>query len=152
MEFLAGIHTKIIHLPIAFLMLYPFIEILFLITGKEFFNKTAFLFLAIGIITAFFAVLSGSQAFELIKGWSIKSSEIFNSHQSYANITVWYFTALLVFKYFIFIKHKNKRTLITVLIVLSILGSYFVYQTGYYGGKVAHRNVISITMNNEQIN
>ena len=152
MEFLAGIHAKIIHFPIAFLMLYPVIELLFFITGKEFFNKAAFLFLTIGVVTVFFAVLSGNQAFEIVKDWSAKSREVFNLHQNYANITVWYSTALLVFKYFMFNKKKLNRTLTVVLILLSFIGSYFVFQAGYYGGKVAHQNVISTTLNNEKTN
>ena len=151
MEFLAGIHTKIIHFPIAFLMLYPIIELLFFISRKEFFNKSAFLFLFIGVIAAFIAVLSGNQAFELIKNWSVKSKEVFSLHQNYANISVWYFTILLALRYFLFIKKKLSHTLIAVFVLLALIGAYFVFQTGYYGGKVAHRNVINTTINLESI-
>ena len=152
MEFIAGIHTKIIHFPIAFLMLYPFVELLYFITRKEFFNKVAFLFLVIGVIAAFIAVLSGNQAFEMITDWSAKSREVFITHQDYANITVWYFTALLTLRYFIFIKKKLNRTLVAVFVLFALIGSYFVFQTGYYGGKVAHRSVISSKLNNEKMN
>lgn len=151
MEFLAGIHTKTIHFPIAFLMFYPVTELLFLITRKEFFNKAALLFLTIGVVAAFFAVLSGNQAFGLIEDWSVKSKEVFNLHQNYANISIWYFTILLALRYFLFIKKKLNRTLIAVLFLLGLIGSYFVFQTGYYGGKVAHRNVVNTTVNLELI-
>lgn len=120
-------------------MLYPVVELLCFITRKEFFNKSAFLFLVIGVIAAFIAVLSGNQAFEVITDWSVNSKEAFNNHQNYANIAVWYFTALLALRYFLFIKKKLSRTLVALLVLLALFGSYFVFQTGYYGGKVAHR-------------
>ena len=62
MEFLASLHTKVIHFPIAFLMIYPVMELLFLVTEKEFYSKSAMMFLAIGVFGSFFAVLSGNQA------------------------------------------------------------------------------------------
>ena len=118
MEFLADIHIKIIHFPIAFLMIYPVIEILFFITKKDIFNKTTFLFLGIGVLAAFFAVLSGNQAFENVNDWTAKSKEVLNSHQNFANITVWYFTALLALRYFIFIKKKMNNKLIAMFVLL----------------------------------
>lgn len=145
MEFLASMHTKVIHFPIAFLMLYPLLELLFLITRKEFFSKSAMLFLVIGVIGSFFAVLSGNQAFEVVKNWNNEGKNIFTSHQTFANLSVWYFTALLVVRYFLFIKNKLNRTTISVIFVLSFIGSYFIYQTGNYGGKLADQVSINST-------
>jgi uncharacterized membrane protein len=137
MEFLASIHTKVVHFPIAFLILYPMIELLFIITRKEFFSKTAIMFLLIGVIGSFFAVLSGNQAFEIVKNWNYQGREIFSIHQTFANLTVWYFSVLLVVRYYLFIKKKLNRITISVIFVLSLIGSYFVFQAGNYGGKLA---------------
>jgi uncharacterized membrane protein len=145
MEFLASIHPKVIHFPIAFLMLYPLFELLFLFTRKEFFSKSAMLFLGIGVIGSFFAVLSGNQAFEVVKNWSNEGKNIFSSHQTFANLSVWYFTALLVVRYFLVIKKKLNRTTISVIFVLSFIGGYFIYQTGNYGGKLADQVIINST-------
>lgn len=139
MEFLASIHTKVVHFPIAFLLLYPIMELLFLITGKIFFSKVSFVFLSIGVIGSFFAVLSGNQAFEFIKNWSDKGKDIFNQHQTYANLTVWFYSILLTGRYFLFIKKKLNRNFIMVLFFVSLFGSYVVYQTGNYGGKLAEQ-------------
>lgn len=139
MEFLASIHTKVVHFPIAFLLLYPIMELLFLITGKNFFSKVSFVFLSIGVIGSFFAVLSGNQAFEFIKNWSDKGKDIFNQHQTYANLTVWFYSILLTGRYFLFIKKKLNRNFIMVLFFVSLFGSYVVYQTGNYGGKLAEQ-------------
>lgn len=150
MEFLASIHPKVVHFPIAFLMLYPFIELLFIITNKDFYSKTAFLFLTVGVVGALFAVLSGNQAFELVQNWTNASREIFNSHQTYANLTVWFYASLLISRYFLFIKKKLNRTLIIVIFVLSLLGGYFVYQAGNYGGKLSKHVVIFSNSTNAQ--
>jgi uncharacterized membrane protein len=145
MEFLAGIHPKVVHFPIAFLMFYPLMELLFLFIGKDFFSKAAMLFLAIGVIGSFFAVLSGNQAFEFVKNWSVEGKEVFSEHQYFANGTVWYFSVLLVVRYFLFIKKKLNRTIISVIFVLSLIGGYLVYQTGNYGGKLAEQIIINST-------
>ena len=143
MEFLASIHPKVIHFPIAFLMFYPLMELLFLFTRKDFFSKVAMLFLAIGVIGSFFAVLSGNQAFEYIKNWTDSGKGIFHTHQTFANLTIWYFSFLLVLRYFLFIKKKLNTTIISIIFVLSLIGGYFVFQAGYYGGKLADQIIIS---------
>lgn len=145
MEFLASLHTKVIHFPIAFLMIYPVMELLFLVTEKEFYSKSAMMFLAIGVFGSFFAVLSGNQAYQLINNWSDVGKEIFNSHQTFANITVWYYAALLSLRYFLFIEKKLNRLFIIVIVILSLVGVYFVYQTGSYGGKLADQVMITST-------
>lgn len=137
MEFLSELHPKIIHFPIAFLMFYPLIELLFLISQKEFFNKTSFLFLIAGIIGAFTAVLSGNQAFELVKLWPGDSKEVFSLHQTYANISIWYFTVLLVLRFVLNKKKMLKRKMIFFILLAAIAGAFFVFQTGYYGGKLS---------------
>lgn len=143
MEFLANIHPKVVHFPIAFLLMYPIIELLFITTGKDLFLKVSFIFLLIGVVGSLIAVLSGNQAFELVKNWTDEGKEIFNNHQTYANLTVWFYSVLLVIKYFLFIKKKLKRTLILVIFVLSLLGGFFVYQAGNYGGKLAEQVIIN---------
>jgi uncharacterized membrane protein len=146
MEFLANMHPRIVHFPIAFLMLYPLMELIFLFTRKDFFSKSAMLFLAIGVIGSFFAVLSGNQAFELINNWTTLEKEIFHTHQTFANLTVWYFVILLTVRYFFFVKKKLNSIIISVIFVLSLIGFYFVFQAGYYGGKLAEQILIVSTL------
>ena len=150
MEFLASIHPKVVHFPIAFLMLYPLMELLFIFTRKDFFSKAAFLFLTVGVVGALFAVLSGNQASELVKNWTAEGKDIFNNHQTYANLTVWFYAILLVVRYSLFVKKKLNRTVISIIFVLSLLGGYFVYQAGNYGGKLADQVVINSISNIEE--
>jgi uncharacterized membrane protein len=137
MEFLANIHPKVVHFPLAFLMLYPVIEFLALITKKEFYSKAANLFLFIGTLGALFAVFTGNQAFSVIKNWRKEDLEIFYSHQTFANITMWFFTGLLALRIYLYIKKKINQKTMLILFLLSLIGCYFVYQTGSLGGKLA---------------
>jgi uncharacterized membrane protein len=145
MEFIAELHPKIVHFPLAFLLLYPLMEILFFITRKEFYNKSAFLFLLIGVICALFAVLSGNQAYMMVSEWNSKTSAIFNLHQTFANISIWYFTALLVIRFYLHINKRLNRYLLIIIFLFSLLGSFFIYQTGFYGGKLGNENVLKAT-------
>ncbi len=142
MEFLANMHPKIVHFPLAFLMLYPVIELLALVSKKDFFSKTANLFLIIGTIGAFLAVFTGNQAYALVDGWQKESLIIFNSHQTFANYTMWFFAALLAFRIYLYLKKKINRKTMLLLFLLSLFGGYLVYQTGYYGGKLARIRAI----------
>lgn len=137
MEFLANLHHKVIHFPIAFLMVYPLIEILALTTGKDFFVKSAGVFLLIGTLGSLAAVFTGNQAFTFIKEWQNESLQVFDSHQTFASISVWYFTGLLILRTYLSIKKKLNKKILIVFVILSLIGAYLIFQTANYGGELA---------------
>lgn len=145
MEFLANLHPKIVHFPIAFLTMYPLMDLLFLISKKDFYSKAAFLFLIIGLIGALLAVLSGNQAYLASGNLDKGSLIIFNSHQTFANLTVWYFTGLLIIRVYFIVKQKLNFKIILMLFVLSLAGVYFALQAGNYGGKLAFSKAKNFT-------
>jgi len=127
-------------------------EFLFLITKKDFYSKAAFLFLIVGVIGALFSALSGNQAYETFRNWQIESLVLFNEHQNYANLTVWFFTAMLIVRFYLHLKKKLVKVFVILLLLMSLIGSYFVYQAGNYGGKLADQKAKSSIHldNNEQ--
>ncbi len=137
MEFLANLHHKVIHFPIAFLMVYPLIEILALTTGRDFFVKTAGVFLLIGTLGSLAAVFTGNQAFTFIKDWQNESLQVFDSHQTFATITVWYITGLLILRTYLSIKKKLNKKILFVFVILSLIGAYLIFQTANYGGELS---------------
>lgn len=141
MEFLANLHHKVIHFPIAFLLIYPFAEIAAFITGKNFFIKFAGVILFIGTVGSLAAVFTGNQAFTFIKDWSGENLKIFESHQTFATITVWYFTALLILRTYLGIKKKLNKKILSAFLILSLIGGYFIFQTANYGGKIAKERI-----------
>ncbi|MDR3609015.1 MAG: hypothetical protein P4L27_00455 [Ignavibacteriaceae bacterium] len=149
MEFLAQFHPKVIHFPIAFLLIYVLLELIGASFKKDFFSKTAHLFLLFGVLGALAAVLTGSQAEDAFEGWNKTTSAILAIHSTYANITLWYFTALLVIRTFLVLKKKFNNTFRYIFVVLAFAGAYFVYQTGEHGGQMVFQHGVGTQYHNK---
>jgi uncharacterized membrane protein len=149
MEFLAQFHPKIIHFPIAFLLVYILLELTGAIFKKDFFSKTAHLFLLLGVLGALAAVLTGNQAENAFEGWNKTTSVILEIHSTYANITLWYFTALLVIRTYLFLRKKFNNLFRYLFCVLAISGGYFIYQTGEHGGEMVFQHGVGTKFHNK---
>lgn len=155
MEFLAGLHPKLIHFPIAFLYVYVLLEIVGVLSGKTFFQKSAHLFLFLGVLAAVIAVMSGNQAADIASKLKDKGAivplDLISQHEDYATFTLWYFTGLLVLRTYVVIKKKFKGIILYIFILLALAGAYLIYQTGEYGGRLVYDNGIGTELKREQI-
>ncbi len=155
MEYLAHLHPKLIHFPIAFLLIYMLLEITGVLTKKEFFQKTAHLFLLLGVLGAIGAVITGNQAADIASKWEDKGAIIpfglISDHEEFATITLWYFTGLLVLRTFFVLKKKFKGINQYLFILLAIIGGYIVYQTADLGGKLVYNNGVGTELKKEEI-
>ncbi len=143
MEFLAGLHPKIIHFPIVLFITYTLFEFLGAITKKEFFSKSAHLLLFLGVLGAIAAVLTGNQAEAVANSWEKQGAIIqfhaIGEHEDYANITLWFFAALLVLRTIVVLKKKFTGYVKYIFVAAAIVGCYFVYETGEHGGKLVYK-------------
>ena len=139
MDFLSTLHPKVIHFPIAFLLGYFLFELLGVIFKKDFLSKAAHLLLFLGVLGALAAVLTGHEAEEAFDYWNKKSGALMEEHEMYANITLWYFTALLLLRTFVAFNKKFIGIVRYVILVLALVGVYFVFQTGDHGGKMVYK-------------
>lgn len=155
MEFLAGLHPKIIHFPIAFLYTYVLLEITGALSGKTFFQKSAYLFLLLGVLAAVAAVISGNQAADIASGLKNRGAliptNLISTHDDYATITLWYFTGLLVLRTYFVIKKKFNGAILYLFIFLVLTGAYFIYQTGEYGGRLVYDHGVGTELKREEI-
>ncbi|MGQ9643271.1 MAG: DUF2231 domain-containing protein [Ignavibacterium sp.] len=149
MEFLSSLHIKIVHFPIALLFIYPFLELMSFFFKKEFFSFTSLVILIIGILSALLAVLTGNQAFNSINNMTPEIKSLFETHQFYANLTVWLFTAILFVRIYLQIKKKYSGLLKIILLIISFAGCYFIFQTGDYGGRAAHSRSAGVIQKGE---
>ena len=138
MEFLSELHPKLVHFPIALLIVYFLFELLGVIFKKDFLMKSAHLLLFLGVLGALAAVLSGHQAEEAFDYWNKQSGQLMEDHEFYANITLWYFTGLLVLRTIVTFNKKFVGIIQSVVLVLALVGIYFVYQTGDHGGRMVY--------------
>jgi uncharacterized membrane protein len=146
MEFLAGLHPKVVHFPIALLLISVLFELIGTLWKNDFFSKAAHLLLFFGVIGSFLAALTGNQAFTAYEYWNESSRELVNTHQTFANITIWFFTGLLVVRTYLVVKKKHFRFIKYMILVLSILGCYFIYQTAVHGGDLVYKYGIGVNL------
>ncbi len=155
MEFLSKIHPDTVHFPIAFLLAYVLFEILGIILKKEFLSKTAYLFLFLGLLGLIAAVLTGNQAKDAAKQLSENGASIsfkaINEHEDYANITLWYFTFILVIRTVVVIKKRFTGIIRYSFIILALIGAFWVYETGEHGGALVYKHGIGTELKKMEI-
>ena len=147
MDFLAELHPKVVHFPIALLLTYVILELIGIVFRREFYQKAAHLLLFLGVIGTFFAVLTGNQAHTAYEYWGESSSELFNEHQTFANLTVWYFTGMLVLRTYLVVKKKFSSFYKYIILVLALFGCYLIYQTAEYGGDLIKKFGVGTELN-----
>ncbi len=113
MDFLAHLHPEVVHFPVAFFSIYVLLEIAGIVLKKDFFSKSAHLFLFLGVLGAVAAVLTGNAAENAARalskaGISIPGQAI-SEHEDYATFTMWYFTGLLILRTMYTLKEKIYR-------------------------------------------
>jgi uncharacterized membrane protein len=138
-SFLADLHPKVVHFPVALLTTYSILEIIGIVLNKEFITKSALLILCLGVIASLFAVLTGNQASTDFIFWNDESSALLNEHQTYATYLFW--SSVLICALRIFITVKKKFTSLTkyFFILFALLIVFLVYETGIHGGNLVKK-------------
>jgi uncharacterized membrane protein len=142
MEFLAELHPRIIHFPIAFFILYFLFETTGILLKKEYLLKSAFIVLILGVFFSLLSVLTGNQAHEVVKQIQIDATlynDLIEQHELFATITLWYFVAVLVFRTYLLVKKKFESKIRYTFIILGLIGSLLIFLTGTYGGELVFK-------------
>ncbi|HEX2868526.1 MAG TPA: DUF2231 domain-containing protein [Ignavibacteriales bacterium] len=140
MEFLAGLHPKFVHFPIALFLAYALFEISGIIIKKDFLTKAAYILLLMSILGAVAAVLTGNQASEIAeKLVDLKIRMAVSRHEDYATYALWYMFILAAFRTYLMVKKKFQGWLKYSFIVLALLGSLLIYEAALLGGKLVYQ-------------
>jgi uncharacterized membrane protein len=142
MEFLAELHPKVIHFPIAFFILYFLFETAGVVFKKDFLLKSSLIILLLAIIFSLLGVLTGNQAHELVKQRqtdTVLYNDLINQHELFATLTLWYSLAVLVLRIYLSIKKKFTGRIKYLFIVLGLIGSFLIFLTGLYGGDLVFK-------------
>lgn len=143
MEAIADLHPIIVHFPIALLVVYSLFEISGVLLNKDDLSKIALYLLFLGVITSIGAVLTGNQAAdaasELIKNGAEIPQELIDTHEEYANFTMWFYTAILVARVYLVLKKKFTRKIKYLFAVLSLAGCFLIYETAEHGGELVYK-------------
>jgi uncharacterized membrane protein len=143
-NFLADIHPKVVHFPIALFTTYAFLEIIGILLNKEFIYKSALLILCIGVVTSFFAVLTGNQAATDFTLWNDKSTALLNNHQTYATYLLWFALFVCVTRIIFVLKKKMTSPIKYLFVLFALVLIFLVFQTGNYGGDLVKKFSVGI--------
>ena len=151
-NFLAEIHTKVVHFPIAFLAMYSILEIFGVLSKKDFVTKSALLILCFGVVASLFAVLTGNQAETNFLFWTDQSKALLSSHQSYATFLLWFSAIVCGLRIYLVVKKKFVGLVKSLFLIFAIVILFLVYKTGTYGGDLVKKYGIGteIYQNNEK--
>ena len=138
-NFLADIHPKVVHFPIALLTTYSILEIIGIFFNKEFIKKSALLVLCLGVVTSLFAVLTGNQAATNFIYWNDDSLALLNDHQTSATYLLWFSAIVCGLRIFALIRKKFAGWREYVFIVFAIIILFIVFMTGSYGGDLVKK-------------
>ncbi len=138
-NFLVGLHPNVVHFPIALIVTYSILEIVGIISKKEFVSNAALLILSIGVVTAFLAVLTGNQAFEQFEYWTEESKALLNEHQTFATYLMWSSFLVCSFRIYLVLKKKFVGIAKYLFILFAATLIFLVYQTGIRGGTLVKK-------------
>jgi len=141
MELLSNLHPKIVHFSVSLFVIYSVFEFLGFILKKDYLTKSSYILLILGMLSAILSVLTGNQAYESVIN-NITKNELYKlieRHQDYANVTVWYFTALIFVRTYLLIKKKFFRKYQLIFVLLSFIGVIIVLLTAHYGGELVFK-------------
>ncbi|HEY7750882.1 MAG TPA: DUF2231 domain-containing protein [Ignavibacteriaceae bacterium] len=150
MEILAGFHPHVVHFPIALLITYSLVEMFGIIFKKESAAKLAYLLLCIGIFFSFFAAVTGNEALNAYRDWDETTIPVLENHQLFANLTIWYFTSILILRTILIIKKKFHGFKKYIFLLLLPVGVFFVFQAGKFGGELMHEHGVGTELSKEK--
>jgi len=132
-----NIHPMIVHFPIVLLIIAVLFDTAGLILKKfTWLQKSALLLYLLGTIAAGVAFLTGRAASD---GLDIPANVItaVNDHADWAEITLWFFSIYTIIRLSIGYFFKSlKKVIVIPIVLIGLLGIYFLYQTGDHGAKL----------------
>jgi uncharacterized membrane protein len=148
-NFLAEIHPKVVHFPIALLTTYSLLEIFGVIFKNEFISKTALLILCLGVLSAFFSVFTGNQAANFFSFWNEESRNLLNEHESFATYLLWSSAIICALRIFVTVKKKFRTVIKLLFVVAAFLLLYLVYETGIRGGDLVKKYGVGLNLESD---
>jgi len=144
LETLADWHPFIVHFAVAFTIGSAAFDIIDFFFPHRRFEETALMLVFAALPFLLFAVLTGNLAEPRVGTLSASAQAALERHMTYANIAVWVFSAVGLWRIFLHVKkqYSGGRKIAYVFIVTAVAMS--VYLAALYGGSIRH-DLLSVT-------
>ncbi len=130
-------HPQVVHFAIALLLTALLTDILSYFMQREFFKRVTLFLLTLGTIAAFAAVQTGEQAgeaAEIISG----IDSVLEQHENAGEWVLRIFGAVLLIRIVLFVLKKEIAVVRLGLTLLMVVGAFFIYQAGLFGGQMVY--------------
>ncbi|NQV38919.1 MAG: DUF2231 domain-containing protein [Candidatus Marinimicrobia bacterium] len=137
-------HPYLVHFPIALTLTAFGFYVIFIFTKKAEFHLFSIYSLAISIITAFFAGISGEKAVVLQSITNPDVLRIIQQHETFANISIWGSILVMILWIFGINKLTIESSLKWIILVLLTGLVVSVLITGQFGGRLVYIHGVGV--------
>ena len=131
------IHPMVVHFPIAFLLASLLFDLIALRWRGQECRATSLSLLALGVLAALVALLTGHLAEEAVEHSGTIPKQAIETHEELAFAAFWVFAGLLGVKLLSYWGWMRERALLVLFIGVS--GSVVLLVASYYGGDLVYR-------------
>lgn len=140
MELLNSAHPFLVHFPVALLIVYSLLEAAGLFYHDEKYSRFVFIILITGIAFSMAALMTGNREASLhFMQLGGDGRETLERHETFATITVFYYSFILFARWYIFHKKRFSGLIKYLFTLMVLIGIIFIYFTGYYGGELVFK-------------
>ncbi len=136
-------HPILVHFPIALFTTFFLLEIIWMFFQKEWIKNSSVFTLLLGLIFAVPTILSGEASAENFEKVS-QLENLIESHETFAKLTAITFLIAFIIKVILIRTGKLNVKTNLIIIVISLVGLYFLIQTGLRGGELVYKHGVGI--------
>ncbi|CUT04408.1 DUF2231 domain-containing protein [Candidatus Chrysopegis kryptomonas] len=137
------VHPMLVHFPIALFTTFILLEILWMIFKKEWIKNSSLLTLFLGLLFVVPTIISGEASAENFEKVS-QLEELIESHETFAKLTGITFLIVLIVKVILAKTGKLNTKTNLIAFLISLIGLYFLIQTGLKGGELVYKHGVGI--------
>ena len=130
-------HPQVVHFPIALLIVALLFEIISYFWKKESFTLTSLILMILGTIGAFIAMQTGELAADLAKKITGIGSTL-HEHEEMAELVFYLYLAITIIKAVLMRLKKDILPWRIFILVGMIIGTFFIFRVGHYGGQLVY--------------
>ncbi len=150
-ESLAPFHPLLVHAPIALIITSLVFELIGRATDLDWWRRSAFAMLAVGVLVAGFALVSGEGAAEhAVRVQGVPRAPI-GSHENAARLTFWIGVFALAARALGARPTMSKSLTARMALVLHLAAAVLVGVTAYRGGKLVYQHAAGVSVEGEPV-